>query len=113
MVRLAPLMLLSVAMAGCSTMVPRTAPLSPSGQTLRVVAANGSESRMQFRPNGEVIAAFGQRSITGQWTMQQEGLCFRWGQADLECWPYARNFERGQTVTVTSTRGNVVRVTRM
>lgn len=113
MVRFAPLMLLPVAVAGCSTMVPRTADLSPVGQTLQVIAANGSESRMQFRSNGDVVAAFGERSITGQWTMQQEGLCFRWGQAPIECWPYARNFERGRTVTITSTRGNVVRVTRL
>lgn len=113
MVRLAPLMLLSAAVAGCSTVVPRTADLSPEGQTLRVVAANGSESRMQFRSNGDVVAAFGDRSVTGQWTMQEEGLCFRWGQAAVECWPYTRNFRRGETVTVTSTRGNVVRVTRL
>ena len=98
----------------CSTILPRSeARLSPAGQTLQVIAANGAESRMQFRPDGRVVAAFGERSITGEWTMQEEGLCFRWANAAVECWPYARPFERGRTVTVTSTRGNVVRVTRL
>lgn len=110
--RLAPFIVLPL-IAGCSTVVPRTADLTPQGQTLRVIAANGQESRMQFRSDGTVVAAYGERSFTGQWTMQSEGLCFRWGQAPLECWPYARNFERGRTVTVTSTRGNVVQVTRL
>lgn len=112
MLRFAPFVLIPLA-AGCATMVPRTADLSPEGQTLQVIAANGAESRMQFRANGEVVAAFGERSITGQWNMQQEGLCFRWGSAAVECWPYARNFQRGETVTLTSTRGNVIRVTRL
>jgi len=113
MVRLAPLVLLPL-IAGCASLVPRTtADLNPSGQTLQVTAANGAVSRMQFRPNGQVVAAFGERSITGQWNLQEEGLCFRWGSAAVECWPYNAPFPRGQTVTITSTRGNVVRVTRL
>jgi len=112
MYRFAPIVLLPF-IAACATLVPRTsADISPAGQTLRVIAAGG-ESRMQFRPNGQVIAAFGERSFTGQWTLQAEGLCFRWGTAPVECWPYTRPFERGRTVTVTSTRGNVVQVTRL
>ena len=104
----------SILLAGCSTILPRGSDnLSPAGQTLRVIAANGAESRMQFRSDGRVIAAFGERSVTGQWTMQDEGLCFRWGSAAVECWPYDRPFERGRTVTVTSTRGNVVQITRL
>jgi len=113
MVRLAPLVLLPL-VAGCASLVPRTsADLSPAGQTLSVIAANGAASRMQFRPNGQVVAAFGERSVTGQWQLQQEGLCFRWGSAPVECWPYNQPFRRGETVTITSTRGNVVQVTRI
>ena len=113
MLRFAPIALLPL-IAACSTLVPRTsADLSPAGQTLQVIAANGAESRMQFRSNGQVVAAFGTSSITGDWNLQEEGLCFRWGQAPVECWPYTRPFRRGETVTVTSTRGNVVRVTRL
>ena len=111
MLRFAPIVLLPL-VAGCAT-IPRTPDLNPAGQTLQVVAANGAVSRMQFRPNGQVVAAFGQSSITGEWNIQDEGLCFRWPGAAVECWPYTRPFQRGQTVTVTSTRGNVVRVTRI
>jgi hypothetical protein len=112
MLRLAPFVLLPF-LAGCSTILPRSADTGPAGQTLQVIAANGAESRMQFRPDGRVVAAFGDRSVSGEWNMQDEGLCFRWGQAPVECWPYERPFRRGETVTVTSTRGNVVRVTRL
>ena len=113
MYRLAPLVLLPL-IAACATVVPRTAVnLNPAGQTLRVVAAGGTESQMQFRPNGEVVAAANGRSFTGQWSLQQEGLCFRWGTAPVECWPYSQPFERGRPVTITSTRGNVVQVTRI
>jgi hypothetical protein len=110
MLRLVPIILLP-AVAGCSTLVPRPVERGPVGQTLQVIAADGSESRMQFRSDGRVVAAFGQRSVSGEWNLQDEGLCFRWGQAPVECWPYERPFRRGETVTVTSTRGNVVRVT--
>ncbi len=111
--RFAPLLLLPV-LAACSTLVPRTsANVSPAGQTLQVVAAGGAASQMQFRSNGQVVASANGRSFTGNWNLQQEGLCFKWGNAPVECWPYNRQFERGRTVTVTSTRGNVVQVTRL
>jgi hypothetical protein len=79
---------------------------------LQVIAAGG-ESRMQFRPDGRVVAAFGERSVTGSWELEGDNLCFIWGSAPRECWPYRGGFQRGRTVTVTSTRGNVVQVTRL
>jgi hypothetical protein len=113
MYRFAPLALLSV-LAACSTVVPRsTANLNPAGQTLRVMTAGGVQSQMQFRSNGQVVASANGRSFTGNWNVQEDGLCFRWGNAPVECWPYNRQFERGRTTTVTSTRGNVVQVTRL
>lgn len=112
MFRVAPVVLL-IAVSGCSTLVPRTADIGPSGQTLRVIAAGGGESRMHFRSDGQVTATFDGGSLTGEWNMQDEGLCFRWPQTEVECWPYANGFARGRTVTVTSTRGNTVRVTRL
>jgi hypothetical protein len=114
--RLAPLLLLPLA-AGCASLglddradIPPG--LSPVGQTLNVRAANGAVSRMTFREDGTVTARFGERAIQGEWQIQEAGLCFRWGRAPVECWPYTRPFPRGRTVAVTSTRGNVVRVTR-
>jgi len=112
MSRFAALALLPL-VGACASILPRSAPMTPAGQTLRVIAANGAASQMQFRPDGRVVAAFGERSVTGRWNLQREGLCFRWGSAPVECWPYSRPFERGRTVTLTSTRGNVVQVTRL
>ncbi len=112
-----PLLLIASAalmVAGCASIVPRSrANVSPVGQTLQVVAANGQASRMQFRSDGRVVAAFGERSVTGNWALEGDDLCFQWGSAARECWPYRGGFERGRTVTVTSTRGNVIRVTRL
>lgn len=99
-------------LAGCvSPGTPRAAP-SPAGQTLRTEAANGS-SLLRLQPDGTVLATFGQRTASGRWAQAGERLCFTWGGGALtECWPYAQAFPRGRTVTVTSDRGNIVRVTR-
>ena len=112
-----PVLLAAIAAAmltSCSTILPAgRGPLSPAGQTLRVIAANGAESRMRFGNDGRVTATFGDRAIQGDWNVQQEGLCFRWTGAEVECWPYVEPFRRGETKTVTSTRGNVVQVTAL
>lgn len=112
MLRVAPVLLL-LAASGCSTIVPRSSAMGPEGQTLRVIAAGGGESQMHFRSGGQVVARFGEGSLSGQWSMRDEGLCFQWPQTAVECWPYNGPFPRGRTVTVTSTRGNIVRVTRL
>lgn len=111
---LLPLASAAFLLAACESIIPSARTnISPVGQTLQVVAANGQASRMQFRPDGRVIAAFGDRSITGNWQMEDGSLCFQWGSAPRECWPYHEPFARGRTVTVTSSRGNVVSVTRL
>ena len=81
------------------------------GQTLRVEAANGGISTLRFSPDGTVQAAFGERRVNGTWTVAGQRLCFSWASTSRECWPYAAHFRRCETVTVTSERGNVVRVT--
>lgn len=111
---LAPAAAAGLLLAGCASIVPGgRADYSPVGHTLQVVAATGAESRLQFRPDGRVVAAFGERSVTGNWSLQDRQLCFNWGAAPRECWPYPAPFPRGRTVSVTSDRGNVVRVTRL
>jgi hypothetical protein len=102
-------------LAGCSTLgvgdrQPRN--FSPAGQALRVVAANGAASFMQFRPDGTVTARFNNSEIAGRWALQGSNLCFEWARSARECWPYAGPFPRGRTVSVTSSRGNIVQVTR-
>ena len=104
----------SLLVTGCATIIPRDeTALSPIGQTLQVVAANGATSRMTFRPNGIVTATFNNRSIDGRWEMSGNDLCFNWGAAPRECWPLQGRLVRGRTQTFTSSRGNIVRVTRL
>lgn len=113
--RLLPLAPLALLLAGCATLGigdRETPSYSPAGQALRVVAANGAASFMQFRNDGTVTARFNNRQINGRWGVQGSNLCFEWPGAPRECWPYAAPFVRGRTVSVTSSRGNRVQVTR-
>jgi hypothetical protein len=83
------------------------------GQTLRVQAANGATSTMTFRDDSTVQAQFGRNLVTGRWFVREQRLCFNWSGAPQECWPYQGAFPRNRTVTLTSDRGNYVRVTRL
>ena len=106
---------LTVLLAGCATLGVgdrQVSGYSPAGQALRVVAANGAASFMQFRNDGTVAARFNNREINGRWVLQGSNLCFQWPGATRECWPYQAPFVRGRTVNVTSSRGNTVQVTR-
>jgi hypothetical protein len=91
----------------------RAAPLGPElyGQALRVDAGGGRVSTMRFAPDGSVQAQFGGQSVNGAWAIANSRLCFSWAGTSRECWPYAVPFVRGQTATLTSDKGNVVRVT--
>ena len=107
----------ALALAGCSTLgisdpryqAPPGAELV--GQRLLVESARGQASTMTFAGDGIVRAAFGTQQATGRWQVLDDQLCFYWGQAPRECWPYAAPFVRGRTVALTSDRGNAVRVT--
>ncbi|HEY0027019.1 MAG TPA: hypothetical protein VGC35_04045 [Allosphingosinicella sp.] len=81
------------------------------GRAMTVAAANGQVSTMRFERGGAVTARFGARETAGRWALEGRRLCFTWGGSYRECWPYAQRFERGRTRTITSDRGNVVRVT--
>jgi hypothetical protein len=81
------------------------------GRQMTVVAANGQITTLRFRRDGEVTARFGERETAGRWALERRRLCFTWGGSYRECWPYAQRFEQGRTRTITSDRGNVVRVT--
>ena len=76
-----------------------------------MTAANGQVTTLRFRENGLVRARFGGRSLDGRWRIAGRRLCFDWPQARRECWPYREPFQRGRARTLTSDRGNVVRVT--
>ena len=81
------------------------------GRSLRLETQGGQRSTLAFRRGGDVRATFGERETRGRWWAAERRLCFRWPGATTECWPYARPFRRGEPVSVTSDRGNVVRVT--
>jgi hypothetical protein len=108
-------------LGACSTLVPpsprpdrtvtRPAGAELIGQSLRLETAGGQASTLRFGENGNVRAQFGDREITGTWVTTGTQLCFSWSGSSRECWPYAKPLVRGETVTLTSDRGNVVRVT--
>lgn len=81
------------------------------GRTMRVETAAGQISILRFAPDGVVRATFGTRTAEGRWRLDGEGLCFTWAGDFRECWPYEAPFREGRTTSLTSSRGNVVRVT--
>ncbi|WP_114954620.1 hypothetical protein [Sphingosinicella terrae] len=100
-------------LAGCATGRGAAPEGDLAGRTLRMAAANGQVTTLRFRGDGSVRAAFGRRHLDGRWRVAGRRLCFDWPNARRECWPYAEPFVRGRTRTVTSDRGNVVRVTML
>jgi hypothetical protein len=107
----------AVLLAGCSTLgvAPdrdRPAP-EPSfaGRLMTVVAANGQASTLRFERDGTVRAIFGKQETQGRWRLDDGDLCFTWAAEYKECWKDVGEFERRRTRTITSNRGNVVKVT--
>ena len=108
-------------LGACSTLVPpsprsdrvgmRPAGAELIGQSLRLETASGQVSTLRFADNGAVRAQFGSQEIAGTWVATGTQLCFSWSGTSRECWPYSGQLVRGETVTLTSDRGNVVRVT--
>ena len=113
----APLIALAT-LSACSTVVPpAVVPVAwtPGSelmdQRVRLQTAAGQVSTLHFARNGEVHAEFGGRQVTGSWVASTDQLCFAWAGSTRECWPYTAPLRRGETVTLTSDRGNRVRVT--
>jgi hypothetical protein len=107
---------LSVAVAGCAAGGggrPERGSEEPEfvGRSLDVVAANGQTTTLRFERGGAVTARFNERETQGEWSLRPNELCFTWRQTFRECWPYTQRFRRGRPVSITSDRGNVVRVT--
>ena len=98
-------------LAGCATSRGPPPGSELIGRTLRIQTERGEVTSLRFRDNGGVRAVFRGGSLNGRWQASNRRLCFFWPRARRECWPYRSRFERGRTRTVTSDRGNVVRVT--
>ena len=101
---------LTLLLAGCGG--GREAPAPEFvGRTLRVETKAGQVSNLDFRRDGSVTARFGGGETQGRWKLERRSLCFTWRGDFRECWPYTAPFRRGRTVTLTSDRGNLVKVT--
>lgn len=113
--RILSVLALAVPLAGCATLGVggREPGAELIGRSLALVTSAGQRSTLTFGQGGRVNAAFARGRSSGRWWVRDRLLCFEWGgQASTrECWPYARPFRTGQTRTLTSTEGNVVRVT--
>jgi hypothetical protein len=101
---------LAATLAGCAT--SRRGPEEPEfvGRTMRVETAAGQVSTLSFERDGTVVARFGEQETRGRWSLEPRELCFTWRQTFRECWPYTQRFREGRPVSITSDRGNVVRV---
>lgn len=98
-------------LAGCATVPDGPVGGELVGRTLTVQAQNGAVTNLLLHGDGRVTASFDGRSTQGRWETEEGRLCFTWSGNFRECWPYNRPFRRGDTVSITSDRGNVVRVT--
>lgn len=99
--------------AGCATTRGPAPGSELAGRTLRMQAVNGEVTTLRFRGSGAVRATFRGRALNGRWEARGRRLCFYWPSARRECWPYREPFVPGRPRTVTSDRGNVVRVTML
>lgn len=113
----APLLLLA-SLSACATLVPSgggpvvAAPGAELvGRQVRLETSSGQVSTLHFAGDGTVQARFGSSKVSGTWVATRGQLCFSWSRASRECWPYTAPLRRGETVRLTSDRGNVVRVT--
>jgi hypothetical protein len=100
-------------LSGCATMRGEPTGSELVGRTLSMQTARGEVTTLRFRSDGSVRAAFARGAVIGRWRTDDQRLCFFWSGAPPECWPYGEPFVRGQSRTITSDRGNVVRVTML
>ncbi len=98
-------------LAGCATGPREPAVPEFVGRTMTVETSAGQVTNLDFRSDGTVTARFDGTRTEGRWHLERRQLCFTWARDFRECWPYTERFRRGRTVTITSDRGNVVRVT--
>jgi hypothetical protein len=102
----------SLALSACATLVPRMVTGTELiGHSVQMVTARGQTSILHFEESGAVRATYTGGQTSGRWFMRNNQLCFLWGSAPQECWPYSVPLQRGRTRSITSDRGNVVQVT--
>lgn len=89
-------------------------PAELAGTVIRAETLDGTVmNRVHFYPDGviHIVPEDGSAAIPGTYAVQNNQLCLTWQPRGTECWPYERAFVEGQTVTLTSNRGQMARVT--
>jgi hypothetical protein len=100
----------TAALAGCVT--PREGRMPEFvGRPISVQAASGQVTTLLLHPDGTVEARYNGKTTAGRWAFGDGNLCYTWNGTYRECWPHTAPFLRGRTETITSDRGNVVKVT--
>ena len=79
-------------------------------------ATQGAVNILHFMPDGMVSSQLADspgEAVEGRWWFANNQLCFSWPTRGQECWAYPAALQRGQTTTLTSDRGQSVRVTML
>lgn len=98
-------------LGGCATLLGPRLGSELVGRSATLEPARGQASTLTFGRDGTVTSSFGQRDASGRWWVRNRRLCFLWAGDFQECWPYAAPLVPGETETIRSDRGNMVRVT--
>ncbi len=88
-------------------------PAELEGRTVDIVTQDGLENRINFQPGGEmeILIQEGGPIVDGVWGFRDEDtVCVAFAPRGEECWPYEPMMV-GETQTVTSNRGQTLRVT--
>lgn len=100
--------------------VPETVLVAPpsdlTGTVIRAATLDGDVvNRVHFYPNGviHIVPESGDVAIPGTYEVANNQLCLNWAPRGIECWPYTRAFQMNETVTLTSDRGQMARVTML
>lgn len=117
----------AAAISGCTPYVGATGEAIPAseiepysswpseleGRTVDIVTQDGLENRVNFEPGGQmtILIEEGAPVVDGVWGFDDEDtLCVAFAPRGEECWPY-EPMVVGETQTVTSNRGQTLRVT--
>ena len=77
-----------------------------TGQSVQVTT-NGVTDTVMFGPGGQAtITSPGGTVVPASWTAARGNLCLS-ANGGQECWPYARPFQAGQQMPLTSSCGSV------
>ena len=97
-------------LGGCATFGGPRLGSELVGRSVQLSPVRGQASTLHFGENGSVRSVFGRGQANGRWWVRGRRLCFLWAGTQ-ECWPYRARLRPGETRTIRSDRGNLVRVT--